>query len=162
MKITIFAMVAATIAMPAFAQWSYPIEKDAMRGTVTRWANTDSTNKLDFKFPYSGGVNATLVLRQVGKGASELILTVAKGQLLCHTNECPLAIKIDDGPVQRLEGHGTGADANRSAIFIQRPGPLIEKMKKAKRVIVEASFFREGSRQIFFNVQNLVWPQKGE
>ena len=53
---------ATTQLVPSPAQaWQYTETKDQMRGIVTSYATVQSTNQLDFDFPYRGGSTVTLL-----------------------------------------------------------------------------------------------------
>jgi hypothetical protein len=42
-------------------------------------------------------------------------------------------------------------------IFIENPNKFLKKLKKSKTLMIEASFYNEGTKVIEFNVEGLVW-----
>lgn len=145
---------AATSTRPA-SKWSYSEDVDQMRGTTARYASVTSEIKLSFGFPYKGG-NATLTLRRRPEDGLNIILEV-KGQFLCSSfRNDRVAVKFDDGPIQRF-GCSEPSDARTGELFINGENRFVAKLKKARTVIIEAEFYQEGRRQMQFDVAGLDW-----
>jgi hypothetical protein len=139
------------------AGWTYSDNKDEMRGTNEKTASVDSSNTLDFDFPYNGGSRGTLTLRQRQKDGFQAYLSVTKGQFMCHHFEGGrISVKFDNRPIQRF-GCTDTSDGTTSVIFIESPKRLLAGLRKAKSMIIEAEFFHEGARQLTFPVEGLNW-----
>jgi hypothetical protein len=67
-----------------------------------------------------------------------------------------VAVEFDVGKVKTLRGVNT-ADHRNDAIFIEPASRFITRVKKAKSLAVELSFFQEGTHQFEFDVSGLVW-----
>jgi hypothetical protein len=135
--------------------WVYQRSKDEMRGTTSKFAVLKSSNFLIFGFPYKGGA-ARLALRQRPEDGLNVILTI-DGQFLCSqfTNDT-VAVKFDDGPIRRFECSRPKEESSGS-IFINDEQTFLSRLRKAKKVIIEADFYREGPKQMVFNVGGLDW-----
>lgn len=131
-----------------------------MRGTTSYFARVSSENVLRLGFPYDSD-NARLTLRRRPSDGLSVMLS-APGQFLCNSwDDDTVAVKFDDGPIQ----HFTCAepeDATTGLLFINSEGRFIERLKKAKRLIIEAQMFQAGPQQMTFNVEGLAWPPKSD
>jgi hypothetical protein len=143
-------------AAPIRGNWVYTQEKDAMRSTITHFAQIRSQNSLQFGFPYRGGSRGTLYVRDTA-GELDIALGIERGQFQCNrfANE-KIAVKFDDGGVQEF---ACREDSNGSAnfIFIAPEAEFLEKLKETSVVVIEAAFFQEGRRQLTFHTLGLKW-----
>lgn len=137
------------------AKWSYGERPDKLRGAMTAFASLRSTNEASFEFPYQGGSRMSLVLRKSARSGSHVILTIAPGQFVCLL-ECSVHVKFDAGKVETLGASGA-SDGSAQSVFIDAYGRFLGKLKKAKKVTVEADFYQEGPTQFEFDVAGLVW-----
>jgi hypothetical protein len=142
-------------AEAAPSNWSYSEDKDEMRGTATKYAQTDSENELDFGFPYDNS-HGTLMLRKRPSDGLNVILSI-KGQFICNSFEGEtVAVKFDSGPIEHF-GCNEAADGSPGYLFIEAPQKFVRKLRKAKKVIIEAQFFEHGRQQLTFDVAGLNW-----
>lgn len=138
------------------SKWEYSEDRDQMRGTVTRYNNLYSENQLDFAFPYSGGSQASIQVREKA-GKLAVMLIVDKGQFICNPFlKSTLAVKFDNKPVQHFDCR-TAADGSANIIFVLPAKQFLNALKKSHHVIVEANFFQEGPRQMEFMSAGLDW-----
>lgn len=136
--------------------WNYSWSVDEMTGKEQHWTTTTSTNTIDFAFPYSGGSTFELTVRNLGK-KNEVTLSVSKGQFLSsfgYSKAC--MVKFDDEAGTRFS-YGSASDGSSNIIFFSNASKLISKLKKAKKVKIEAPFFNEGNKIIHFDVAGLKW-----
>lgn len=132
--------------------WEYSEERDEMRGTVTKYASLESVNELQFDFPYNGGSRGNLVLRKSPKDGLNVMLRMDKGQF-AHTSEY-VSVKFDDDPVVRF-GAIPPADGSTELLFISPEAKFVTRLHKTNKVIIEATFFQEGRRQLTFDAKGL-------
>jgi hypothetical protein len=136
-------------------KWEYSDDKDTMRGTTSRYARLNSENELKFGFPYDGGV-ARLTIRKRPEDGLNVLLTI-KGQFICSSiSETTVAIKFDNGRIQHFRCAET-TDGSSGTLFIQNEKKFVQQLKKAKQLTIEAEFFREGEKQMLFDVAGLIW-----
>lgn len=151
------ASAAASNAASTTSGWEYSQDKDEMRGTTTYYANVDSSNELQFGFPYEGG-HATLHLRQRPQDGLNVIVTIA-GQFTCASYmDGHVSVKFDDGPIQRF-GCAEPSDGGTGTLFILGAKRFVDDLKKSRRVVIEADFYQNGGQQMDFDTQGLQWPR---
>jgi len=135
--------------------WNYSESKDEMTSTIVNLAYIQSTNEVDFKFPYNGNQRMTLSLRKNKK--TDAMIIIKKGQFLCHIGEdCYVKFRFDEAQPETFEV-GLPADHSTTVLFISNPGRLIAKLKKARKTKIEAPFFQEGANVFEFNTESLIW-----
>lgn len=152
--------VAPKAALPAASAaiasgWRYTVEKDELRGTTRKVAYLDSPERLDFQFPYSGGTTATLYVSRRGSAKPVIGLKVDKGQFICSiTGDTVIHVKFGDRPVEPF-GCFVASDGSSDVIFMSHADLFLARMRKAKTLMIEAPFYREGVRQIRFDTAGL-------
>jgi len=138
--------------------WRYNTEVDKMTNDKRYFASCTSTNTLYFAFPYDGGSTCDIMLRQMGKG-NEVLFTVSKGQFLMSIGgQKGMRIKFDDEKPITFS-YNSASDASTDVIFINSPKKFIDKLKKAKKVIIESEFAFAGLHQLEFDVDGLQWDK---
>ncbi|MDD3688230.1 MAG: hypothetical protein PHE56_15895 [Bacteroidales bacterium] len=138
--------------------WTYSEPEDKMTGEKTFYAECNSTNKIEFEFPYEGGSTFKLVVRNLNDG-NEVILSVSKGQFMpSFIDEEYCRIKFDDGETLDYY-YVSAASGSADLIFLQEADKLIAALKSAKKVKIEAPFFQAGRKIIEFDVEGLEWDK---
>jgi hypothetical protein len=140
------------------ATWQYGSAKDEMRGTISKWAVLYSPTDLTLSAPYEGDNSAHLQLT----GSGSIILSVAKGQLLCPYASKRVSVKFDDGPVWSYPCESP-SNGDSTTIYIEsqyspdkgQPQDIVDGIAKSKRMTIEAEFYDNGVRQLSFNVAGL-------
>lgn len=138
--------------------WQYETSKDEMRGDITSYAFTTSTNKKFFEFPYNGGSNLRLVLRNMNNDFS-IYVQISKGQFVCGYPSCEASFKFDDGAVQSIT-MANSSTYEGDTLFIKydkTEKEILNKLRKSKNLIIELPFYQAGSEQFKFNVSGLQW-----
>jgi len=123
------------------------------RGKVTT-ADLLSSNTITFGSPYGGPQRATLQLRSHPQWGKNVILGVERGQFLCRRDECRVLVRFDNGKAESYNAVGP-ADHSTDTIFIRDYDYFVRRLLKAKRLRIEATFYREGNRIIEFDVSGL-------
>ncbi|HEX2764741.1 MAG TPA: hypothetical protein VHM92_12975 [Allosphingosinicella sp.] len=135
--------------------WTYSETKDEMRGSIGRSARIDALAAISLGFPY-GESTPQLVLRQDPKYGFDIYLT-ANGQFLCRSyDDDTISVKFDNGPIEQW----ACADAESGSsdiVFVVRAESFLAKLRKAKRLIVEADMYEAGRQQMKFEVGGLKW-----
>ena len=136
------------------AKWMYDQTEDKMRNQITQYANLQSDNRLHFRFPYAGGSVGMLTLRKGPRG-KDVLLRVDKGQFLCTSfNGCPISVKFDNAPVAKFFAIEP-SDGTSNVVFIEGYSRFVERLRRSKKVIIEAEFYQEGYQQIEFSPAGL-------
>lgn len=142
------------------SNWVSNSSTDEMRGTKSQTTYTSSVNKVIFEFPYGGGSNLNLMVRN-NAGQNDVIITISKGQFLCGMIDgCEVNFKFDNNPVQSITM--IESDSHDSDIlFIKYPktaNSVIQKLKTSQKLIIEPKFYQEGSKQFTFELSGFKEP----
>lgn len=143
---------------PAAKRWEYGSSTDKMRGSTDKWATIDSDNEVNMDFPYNGGVTAHISVRTRKQDGTQVLFFVDKGQIQCseYNSNHRLHVKFDDGKIGAYSCSNSSDGSNETAFF-EAPSAMLAKLKKSKRVMVEAEMFDNGPRQWTFNTAGLKW-----
>ncbi|MGK3363416.1 hypothetical protein ACSLNB_18330 [Citrobacter portucalensis] len=154
------------------AEWLASYNNDEMRGTATKFLQTESDNAVDFDFPYNGGSKMTLVLRSPKtelKGEqkaedlkpNEAMLLISKGQFSCNSYDgCDVSVKFDNEKIQKYKM--SPAENGRSdVIFFDKSNSFIKSISNHKKLIIEADFYQAGPKQFKFNLEGYSTPKQG-
>lgn len=146
----------ALISTSANAGWKYSNETDKLGRGITTYAESRSLNTVDFAFPYNGGTHAEINLRASPKFGKQAFIWVNKGQFNCRFNGCTVSLRIDGGkPIKWTAHNAEGGHSN--AIFLSNYTKLVALLRPAKKLQVEAPFWREGDQVFEFDVAGLTW-----
>ncbi|RBL92413.1 hypothetical protein [Chitinophaga flava] len=135
--------------------WRYSEDEDKMTSDKVYHAEVDANELLQFEFPYQGGSTATLYLRNKNK-KNNLLLMVSKGQFNSSFQGQNIKVRFDDDKPMTF-GTSNANDGDTKVLFIDNVSKFIARMKTAKKVLIEAEFYRSGVRQMEFNVSGFNW-----
>jgi len=146
------------------SQWSYHQSDDPMGKGVISQAYVSSSNTVNFDFPYAGEQHATLRLRINPRHGKDVMFSIEKGQILCHSYEdCTVLVRFDDEKAINYSALGA-ADNSTETIFIRNYGRFVENMLKAKQVRISTNIYQQGAPVFEFDVsgfdQNKYKPKK--
>ncbi|QDZ06431.1 zinc-ribbon domain-containing protein [Sphingomonas panacisoli] len=139
------------------ANWDYSSDVDKVRGGTTFYATTTSTNSISQSAPYDGLTTMSLMVRKSPAYGTDVLLTISSGQMMCPSYEgCSGTVRFDDGKAQRISFNGP-ADSSSEVVFVVGAKAFLEKLKKAKKVVIEKTLYQAGSPQFEFDVAGLKW-----
>jgi hypothetical protein len=145
-------VVPAVEPAPTGLQWSYNANEDAMTSGIRRTASVDSSNTVNFGFPYAGSQQGHLTLRTDPRHGKDVIFRIEQGQILCPSYEgCSVQVRFDDAKPVRFSASGA-ADHSTEVIFLNDYNGFLNKMKKAKRVRIAVQIYQNGSPVFEFDV----------
>ena len=134
------------------SQWHYSQDEDPMAKGTTYHAIVQSTNTVNFDFPYSGPQHGMLALRTHPRHGKDVIFKIEKGQILCRSYEdCTILVRFDDGKAQSYSAIGA-ADNSTETIFIRNYSRFVSSMQKAKTVRISVEIYHQGSPVFEFDV----------
>ncbi|HDL3997589.1 TPA: hypothetical protein PW644_002337 [Mannheimia haemolytica] len=140
------------------SNWEYEQKKDELRNATTYFAKIRSTNTIDFGFPYNSS-SMNLMLRKDPKYGNDVIFSVHGQFDGCMIESCKITVKFDDGKLESYRMIGADGGSN-DTLFIENAKAMktfVDKLKKSKKLIVEASFYNYGKGQFTFDTQGLEW-----
>jgi len=136
--------------------WNYRESQDEMSGDTRYFASSYSTNRINFDAPYAGGSSFDLIIRNMD-GKTSVLMTVSKGQFILGYGESKKArIKLDEEAPFTMT-YSSSNDGSADVIFFDYPSKLIGEIKKAKKLMIEASFYSAGRKVVYFDVEGLEW-----
>lgn len=146
------AKASASAPAPGGQQWKYDADEDKMTGKTVYHATVKSSNTVDFTPPYSGAQHGSLVLRS-GKGSGkDVIFTIQKGQIMCHSyQDCHVLVRFDDEKPVVYAAAGP-SDNSSETIFLRGYDKFAARMRKAKMVRISVDIFQQGSPVFEFDV----------
>lgn len=137
--------------VPAPPSWMYSADTDSMTGKQSLSAVIESTNTVSFSFPYAGAQHALLAIRKHPRYGLDVIFTIERGQFGCSLDGCPILVRFDDGKPERFTGHEP-EDHRTTSVFIAPASRFYSRLKKAKAIRIESSFYQEGQQVFTFDV----------
>lgn len=149
----------APASAPASApesQWDYSTEQDNM-GRALSFAEVESTNTLEFGFPYGGVQHGRLTIRKKSGHGMEVYVRIEQGQFMCGVEDCTVNVRFDEGPIRHFTAVPP-SDNSTTVLFIEDATDFIAALRKAKNVTIEATFYQEGSQGLEFNVEGFKQP----
>ena len=148
---------AQPIAIPApIEHWEYSHDNYKMSNKTTHYAQCKSIESFHLKSPYEGDTYLHILVRNKGNG-NEVVLETDRGQILTSFGgERSMRVKFDDETPWYANYTGSN-DGNSQLAWIVYSQNFLAKLKKAKKVIIEPTFFDDGTRQIEFDISGLKW-----
>lgn len=141
----------------ASSNWRYAEREDRMRNQTEYTATIRSENTVNFASPYSGSQRMSLQLRRSPAYGNDVIFWIERGQIMCDVYDCMGNIAFD-GNTERLT-LARSADNSSTVAFARYPEAIANKILASDEVVVELTFYREGTRQFFFETSNLEWDR---
>lgn len=149
----------AMMAMTGANAWTKKTITDEMTGKKEPYFTVSSKRSLSLDFPY-GGKNHPILMAYETKGRPVVIYSLEKGQISCRSS-CFVEVKFDDEEVTKFEARAIGDD--NTSITFKYSRVFAERAANAKRILVRASIFRDGSPVVeFLPKKPLVLFPEGE
>lgn len=141
--------------------WEYSTNIDKMTSKKTVHAVIRSSNSLSLQFPYRGANFGRLVVGQHPKYGTDVIVDVDKGQILCRSYDgCSISVRFDSAKPSTFSATPP-ADHSADHVFFENAQRFIASARKAKRILVQLTFFQSGTQVLEFEVDEpLRWPPK--
>jgi len=140
-------------------KWAYHSSVEEMTGKASRTARVISSNTINLDFPYAGPQHAELMLRRHPRWGNNVILSIERGQILCHTyGDCRIGVRFDDGKIMRFLGNPP-SDNSSEYVFVPAFSTFMKKLPKTKTVKVEIEIYKGGSPVFEFDVSGFK-PEK--
>lgn len=141
------------------ASWRYKETKDEMRNKTSYFASKTSNNTIELSFPYQGGSSITLMLRKHSEYGDDVMFTLSKGQFSCRIDGCNISVKFDDGNIEKYEVSEAESGSNDVLFLSGRKSmkKFMDKLKSAKKMVIEFPIYDYGRAQFTFDTQGLEW-----
>lgn len=138
--------------------WKYQDIADEMDGTTNYVGLNTSTNQIEFEFPYDGGSTLDVIVRNID-GKNDVAIRVSKGQFMSsYQGEDYVRLKFDDGQPIKYP-FNSAENGSSEIIFLHRSADVINKLKTAKKLMVELPFYDTGRKIFYFDCAGFNWEK---
>lgn len=141
------------------ASWRYTETKDEMRNKTSYFASKTSNNTIELSFPYQGGSSILLMLRNHSEYGNDVMFNLSKGQFSCRIDGCNISVKFDDGNIEKYAVSEAESGPN-DVLFLsgkKNMKKFMDKLKSAKKMVIEFPIYDYGRAQFTFDTQGLEW-----
>lgn len=154
-RLFLFLLLLVVGAAPAMAAgWTYRDQPDKEGGTPIRIATLQSRNTVSFAPPNEEEQPAHLTFRVHPRHGRDVLLGLKKARFACRFDECGVLVRFDEKPAKRFAAAAPG-DSSTNTVFIRDYGGFIAAVRTAKKVVIEAAFYQQGTRTFEFEVEGL-------
>lgn len=151
---TLSSPVVSPMPPPKPANWHYSHSDYEMSKGRVHQAITESSNTVNFGFPYAGAQHGTLLLRTHPKFGKDVVLSIEKGQFLVRSYEDSLAlVRFDDDDPITYKVVGA-EDHSTTMVFFRDYQGFVARMLKSKRVRISIPVYQQGSPVFEFEVSD--------
>lgn len=124
-------------------------------GSTVYKASVNSTNLIQFEYPYTGGSTATLTIRETN-GSTQAYIEVSNGQFNRSFQNGTARIRFDGKPPITYPLLAA-ANGRANIVFFNNERRLINQIKASKNTSVDVVFDGQPVRRIEFRTANLRW-----
>lgn len=146
------AAAAPSPAPASMSRWQYRHHTDEMSGGDVYLAAIESTNTVNFEFPYAGTQHATLLLRDHRRHGKDILFSIEQGQLMCSLS-CRVLVRFDDHKPRRYRAVGPN-DGSTTTLFLSPYGRFYRQLVKADRVRISVQAYQEGTHVFSFDLSH--------
>ena len=144
------------------SNWNYGQNVDKMSGEVTKWAMSDSLNKVSMAFPYNGGSEGSIIVFD-----KNVKIYISKGQVMCSNySGCQIRVKFDNEKPELYSAVGPD-NGKHDYVYLGVEGygypgakTFLNKLKTAKKVLISLEVYQENEPVWEFNVEGFQ-PNNG-
>lgn len=154
---TIPAMITPPPTPPANT-WSYSTDSDKMTSNKIYYASLDANEHLYLKFPYNGGVTASINVRY-RDGENDAWLEISKGQFLANAiRNQDIRVRFDSLKAITYSC-GAASDGSSQTLFIPATS-FIQHLKNSRHLVIQAQLYDNGVQEMEFNTQGFTWNKQ--
>ena len=136
--------------------WVYSADTDQLTSKPIYIAQIQANDPLELASPYDQGENDAFLGVRKKAGKMDAWIFIQQGQFMPEVYGENIKIRFDDDQPETFSCSGSADDDSRY-LFFDSPQRLIAKLKKAKKVIVQALIYDNGNQQMVFNTEGFEW-----
>lgn len=139
--------------------WHYSTTNDEMRGTSNKSATLASLNEVNLGFPYER-TRLSVVISDMYQGNVGFF---TNAQFKCNDSFesrrtlCKIAVRFDNNPIEYLNMSKRIAGSDILIMDEHDAKTFINRVRNAKKLIVEVDMFKYNSQQFNFDVSGFTW-----
>jgi hypothetical protein len=151
---------AETMAERRKLGWNYRTDTDKMTSEISRYAYVEAKDKIIFK--NNDEAYVYLVVLSIDS-VNRLIFEVSQGELEENYNHVQLRLRFDEDTA-KYYSFFSASNGKKNLCYVNRStaNKLIARLKKAKRLLIEAEYPGEESKISEFDVSGLKWNYIGK
>ena len=136
--------------------WAYFVQEGKNKFDKIYIARVLAKNQLNLRFPIVEHVSASLhIVNQ--NGINKSFVMISRGQFIANSSKNQIIkIKFDEAKAEYFNCSKSN-DVSIEAIYFNSVGRLISKLKKSKKIIIEAEVYHNGYQIMQFDVGGFKW-----
>lgn len=108
-----------------------------------------SQEEFELDFPYQGRQRARLTLREHPRFGNDVMLSVDRGQILCHSSRCTVDVVFGGGDPIRWRADPSDSGSSE-VVFLSQHDRFVRELRRAPEVRIALTFYRSGARTFTF------------
>lgn len=138
----------ATPVAPA-TLWERLESQDALTQRPVVETVAQSREIIDLEFPYQGPQRARLSIREHPRHDTDIIFSLARGQIICRSRNCRVDTVFDDAdPIRWRADPAEGGSSN--TIFLRQHERFVRRLDNAREVRIAVTLYRQGTHVFTF------------
>jgi len=135
--------------------WNYHSTYNKIAGDSSYHAEIYTKKKLQFFSPYNGGSDVVIHVRR-DEQDNNVFITIAPGMFVTHSSGGKIRAKF--GASKALVfSTSMSSDNSDDTLFIDDADKFINLIKSNDSLILELEFYKEGVRQVEYNISKFKW-----
>lgn len=136
--------------------WRYSASTNPMHDEPDKLACVLSQNPVRLSFPYRSQRLRFCVRHQAKSGLNIYVDLPYGGQFSCGVDGCDVQVRFDQDKPTAFSAN-VPTDGSDNTLFFNDEQALFDGLVNAKRMVVEATFYRAGDQDLVFDVHGLKW-----
>lgn len=139
--------------------WEFRSDTDEMTSKTARYASVQSSNTFALGFPYEGEQRASLTVRRHPRMGLDILLQIERGQFNCGVSGTSFPVRFDSRQPREWGINEPADSGNTTTVFFADADALLERIRDARKMRVEASIYGHGNVVMEFDVHGFRWPK---
>jgi hypothetical protein len=157
-NVLLVGLLAVVVNANAADAWVYRSDTDKAKGTVTQYAEIDSTTAL------TGGLGSPVVLsirvrRDMSKKTDDVLLVIRNAQMDCTPVNCSAMVQFGDRKPQKF-ALSKPRQSKQTFLLVKKPGPFLASMANAKKAMIQVGVVQRGPKDFDFDLPPLTLPDR--
>lgn len=129
--------------------WEVRESVDDLTGRTIISRVVQSRDEFELGFPYQGPQRAQLMIREHPRFGTDVILSVRRGQILCHVPRCSVDVVFGQGEPSNWRANPAESGSSEF-VFLSQTDRFIRELTRSPEVRIAVTFFQNGSQTFVF------------